>query len=144
MQCNIITPPPPMHPLMHRPMHWPMNGQAYPSTPTPIPPQRYNTDWNYTILLLPYYYLLPTFEGSDGKIWHIRIEMKTLWENCISVFVILWKTGPDIKGRRDYRTATKWPFSQPSWRDSNVTNGRYWYFSNGGRYLKYRKVVILF
>ena len=68
-----------------------MNGQAYPSTPTPIPPQRYNTDWNYTILLLPYYYLLPTFEGSDGKIWHNRIEMKTLWDNCISVFVILWK-----------------------------------------------------
>ena len=30
-----------------------MQGRSCPSTKTQIPSQRYNTDWNYTILLLP-------------------------------------------------------------------------------------------
>ena len=53
-----ITMHPPIHHPMHHPMRRPMHGPACPSTTTPIPSQRYNTDWNYTILLTICCYLL--------------------------------------------------------------------------------------
>ena len=43
------------------PMHHPMHGQAYLSTPTPIRPQLKNTHWDYMILVLLLKHVLSSF-----------------------------------------------------------------------------------
>ena len=52
---------------------------------------------------------------------YLSISLFVLKSLCIFT-LIHWVIS---KGRRYYRMAPKWAFSQPSWRDFNVTNGRY-------------------